>query len=129
MGVSISNQPVTALDMQSDGVQGTNRRDAPDERSVPRQQYLEGFNTVGVSKPEADSTHRPALVAAPGARHTRYSDTQVRPEQLTNRLRQRFRHRLGYSTFQQRFIRDTEDAPVSYTHLRAHETRHDLVCR
>src|SRR5450759_4921848 len=21
------------------------------------------------------------------------------------------------------------DAPVSYTHLRAHETRHDLVCR
>src|SRR5665648_1177424 len=26
-------------------------------------------------------------------------------------------------------IRQTEYSPVSYTHLRAHETRHDLVCR
>src|SRR5450756_643159 len=25
--------------------------------------------------------------------------------------------------------RDVDLAPVSYTHLRAHETRHDLVCR
>src|SRR5665648_289451 len=24
---------------------------------------------------------------------------------------------------------DTPETPVSYTHLRAHETRHDLVCR
>ena len=30
------------------------------------------------------------------------------------------------------FMRDTplcQMEPVSYTHLRAHETRHDLVCR
>ena len=26
-------------------------------------------------------------------------------------------------------IRKITDKPVSYTHLRAHETRHDLVCR
>ena len=25
--------------------------------------------------------------------------------------------------------KDTREYPVSYTHLRAHETRHDLVCR
>ena len=27
------------------------------------------------------------------------------------------------------FVREAMVAPVSYTHLRAHETRHDLVCR
>src|SRR5450756_2948180 len=26
-------------------------------------------------------------------------------------------------------VTSEEDVPVSYTHLRAHETRHDLVCR
>src|SRR5450756_2983540 len=39
----------------------------------------------------------------------------------------------GHNAFDQ-FVRCTLDAPgdlvaVSYTHLRAHETRHDLVCR
>src|SRR5450756_1803860 len=28
-----------------------------------------------------------------------------------------------------RFLDDGRICPVSYTHLRAHETRHDLVCR
>src|SRR5450759_5527994 len=28
-----------------------------------------------------------------------------------------------------RFVTDRLIGPVSYTHLRAHETRHDLVCR
>src|SRR5450756_1688411 len=41
---------------------------------------------------------------------------------------------LGYQTGQMavKVLRDGAkpgDMPVSYTHLRAHETRHDLVCR
>eukprot|EP00825_Cyclidium_porcatum_P021601 TRINITY_DN24035_c0_g1_i2.p3 TRINITY_DN24035_c0_g1~~TRINITY_DN24035_c0_g1_i2.p3 ORF type:complete len:108 (+),score=16.65 TRINITY_DN24035_c0_g1_i2:66-389(+) len=28
-----------------------------------------------------------------------------------------------------KYFEDVEDQSVSYTHLRAHETRHDLVCR
>src|SRR5665648_1174324 len=38
-------------------------------------------------------------------------------------------HKIGklYNTFE--FANKPAPNPVSYTHLRAHETRHDLVCR
>src|SRR5450756_2404890 len=37
------------------------------------------------------------------------------------------RHRIA--SFSQQSQRYSRIKPVSYTHLRAHETRHDLVCR
>src|SRR5450756_125199 len=36
------------------------------------------------------------------------------------------KHELALAAYGQFFV---AMAPVSYTHLRAHETRHDLVCR
>src|SRR5450756_1230740 len=36
---------------------------------------------------------------------------------------------LGHVVRRRRFEQWTHLVPVSYTHLRAHETRHDLVCR
>src|SRR5450759_367275 len=36
------------------------------------------------------------------------------------------RHRMKIA---ERTVRSAPKLPVSYTHLRAHETRHDLVCR
>src|SRR5450756_2755828 len=35
----------------------------------------------------------------------------------------------GYDTLEKNKIIGDDHRPVSYTHLRAHETRHDLVCR
>src|SRR5665648_455595 len=63
----------------------------------------------------------------------------------TNRLRRTYLH-LGYSIVLNEHVlgtshpwlqghsailgqRSNPAGPVSYTHLRAHETRHDLVCR
>src|SRR5450759_5200176 len=40
------------------------------------------------------------------------------------------RYRIGLARRTRLFRRPSPGiAPVSYTHLRAHETRHDLVCR
>src|SRR5665648_680254 len=35
----------------------------------------------------------------------------------------------GWSAAHEHLTKWTRTGPVSYTHLRAHETRHDLVCR
>src|SRR5450759_4070280 len=57
-----------------------------------------------------------------------------RPRILTNRLNLELRGHVR--PFQRDWPADQSDGqcrtphdPVSYTHLRAHETRHDLVCR
>src|SRR5659263_756549 len=36
---------------------------------------------------------------------------------------------IGHQEFMSLDFLVTSEVPVSYTHLRAHETRHDLVCR
>src|SRR5450756_838809 len=38
-------------------------------------------------------------------------------------------HKFAWDTFTEMTDVAKEYGPVSYTHLRAHETRHDLVCR
>ena len=38
-------------------------------------------------------------------------------------------HAICYKLKQSKKINNLYCIPVSYTHLRAHETRHDLVCR
>src|SRR5450756_3078454 len=38
-------------------------------------------------------------------------------------------HRQGWTSHSRIQRRETEGTSVSYTHLRAHETRHELVCR
>src|SRR5450756_2105225 len=49
---------------------------------------------------------------------------------LSLRITHRCNHRCAIcAQWGQNGYNAREDTPVSYTHLRAHETRHDLVCR
>src|SRR5665648_359341 len=51
---------------------------------------------------------------------------------ITQDLIQKNKHKKKQSTIRVSFNEDEKivsQGPVSYTHLRAHETRHDLVCR
>ena len=50
-------------------------------------------------------------------------------ENLRATIRRRRDSALQLSEVAGRWIFEVRPTPVSYTHLRAHETRHDLVCR
>src|SRR5450756_3189928 len=75
---------------------------------------------------------------APGM-HGQKTQFRQRPSDFGNQLREKQRARRIYGVLERQFRRyfdiaikqrgQTGANPVSYTHLRAHETRHDLVCR
>src|SRR5450759_5707255 len=93
------------------GVAPRNRTVAPKEPSMSTHQITEGSVVVGVDgSPSSEFALRWAVN---DARRTR------RPLHLVHALENEVvlsdKHQLG-----------TKEAPVSYTHLRAHETRHDL---
>src|SRR5665648_757637 len=114
-------------------------RDGEDELSLPQFQMLDpldaasGALTVsevavqaGVATPTAtrmlDGLEREGLVR----RERRPGDRRVVHISLTEDGRRRVKAKRARIAARRREI---FESPVSYTHLRAHETRHDLVCR
>src|SRR5450756_3082068 len=76
-----------------------------------------GANGHGSTRPDGLMWMNPR----PAARHP--PKTSSSPGNTMNKPRNRFCSEATTATSRARW------APVSYTHLRAHETRHDLVCR
>src|SRR5450756_2842571 len=124
MGAIVSLGGCSASFVSPDGLIVTNHhcvQGALQFNSTPQKNLLEdGFLA---------SSRDQELTAGPGSRV--YVTTSVKEvtAEITGRLDPKLADRDRHEVIEKRLKERTAACAVSYTHLRAHETRHDLVCR
>eukprot|EP00825_Cyclidium_porcatum_P030682 TRINITY_DN32472_c0_g1_i1.p3 TRINITY_DN32472_c0_g1~~TRINITY_DN32472_c0_g1_i1.p3 ORF type:complete len:110 (+),score=8.54 TRINITY_DN32472_c0_g1_i1:188-517(+) len=90
-----------------------------DRRRVHGAEYM--GSTRATAAPPSRATVTNAHLCADGPTYRKDCTPNVRPDILPLRF--------ALQLHQPCFCSATRAGTVSYTHLRAHETRHDLVCR
>src|SRR5450759_1575546 len=86
--------------------------------AIVRQRKAVSFETAPLDRLLAEIVLRPPDLRHLDAAVQALAASARRESSLKSSISDRYASRCG-----------TCDRPVSYTHLRAHETRHDLVCR
>src|SRR5450756_1238122 len=92
------------------------------ERHKLESTWPDGFSREVLVEAGADRDGATVVVAAEGTTVSAYGRISVHAEKCTG-------CRCCELACSLRNYGECNPAPVSYTHLRAHETRHDLVCR